>query len=87
MSRKHNTQHSRSQSKYPERLKKRGVSSASVRMEDLETLRKRQGYYDAPAPVFNFGYPKAEAASGFRNRVRPRPSYGYNQFSPLTEAF
>lgn len=41
MSRKHNTKHNRKRSNYPLRLKKRGVSSASVRMDDLETLRKR----------------------------------------------
>lgn len=43
MARKHNTKHNRGQSKYPQRLKMRGMSSAAVRMEDIETLRKRQG--------------------------------------------
>jgi hypothetical protein len=39
MARKHNTKHSRTRSHYPERLQRRGVSSASVRMPDLDTLR------------------------------------------------
>lgn len=46
MARKHNTKHNRSQSKYPQRLKVRGMSSASVRMEDIETLRKRQTRFE-----------------------------------------
>jgi hypothetical protein len=41
MARKHNTKHSRVRSKYPARLLARGVSSASVRMLDLDQLRKR----------------------------------------------
>lgn len=42
---KYNTQHPmRSNSKYPDRLRKRSVSSVSVRMESLETLRRRQGF-------------------------------------------
>lgn len=46
MSKKHNTKHhQRGQSKYPQRLKGRGVSSASVRMENLETLQRRQTMY------------------------------------------
>lgn len=51
MSRKHNTKHNqRSTSKYPERLKKRGQTSASVRMPEVDSLRKRQdreGYFDS----------------------------------------
>ena len=46
MSGKYNTQHHRGLSNYPQRLKRRGVSSASVRMESLDTLRKRQGFND-----------------------------------------
>lgn len=42
MSRKHNTKHARSKSRYPLRLKARGVTSAGARMLDLETLRKRR---------------------------------------------
>ena len=40
MARKHNTKHNRSRSHYPDRLKRRGLSSASVRMPDLDTLRR-----------------------------------------------
>lgn len=44
MSGKYNRQHpQRSNSKYPERLLRRGMSSASVRMEAVEVLRRRQG--------------------------------------------
>jgi hypothetical protein len=44
VSRKHNTKHAwRGQSHYPERLQARGLTSRSVRMLDLESLRKRQG--------------------------------------------
>jgi len=43
---KYNTRHNRAMSRYPERLKKRSMSSAAVRMESLEVLRKRQGYFD-----------------------------------------
>lgn len=42
MARKHNCRHARSASRYPDRLQARGMSSASVRMPDLETLRRRQ---------------------------------------------
>lgn len=43
MSTKHNTKHpDRGKSRYPARLKARGQTSASVRMEPLETLRVRQ---------------------------------------------
>jgi hypothetical protein len=43
LSRKHNTKHpDRSISHYPDRLAARGVSSASVRMQPLPSLRKRQ---------------------------------------------
>ena len=41
MSRKHNTKHHRSKHNYARRLAARGVSSAAVRMDDLETLRRR----------------------------------------------
>jgi hypothetical protein len=42
VSRKHNTKHpDRSISHYPGRLVKRGISSAGVRMMDLDLLRKR----------------------------------------------
>lgn len=47
MSRKHNTKHNRSQSNYKKRLKADGLNKAP-RMEDVETLRRRQGYV---APV------------------------------------
>lgn len=54
MSKKCNTKHPwRSNSNYPQRLKARGVSSASVRMEDVETLRKHQMVY-APQPTEAF---------------------------------
>lgn len=43
-SRKHCVRHNRAKSNYPERLRRRGLSSVSVRMEGLEILRKRQGY-------------------------------------------
>ena len=43
MARKHNTKHRRSRSNYPERLKKRGETSRSVRMPTLAELRKRAG--------------------------------------------
>lgn len=43
MSRKYNTKHQRGRSHYPERLKRRGLTSVSVRMADLATLRRRQG--------------------------------------------
>ncbi len=42
MSRKHNTKHRRTRSRYVDRLRKRGQSSASVRMEDVDVLRVRQ---------------------------------------------
>jgi hypothetical protein len=42
MSRKHNTKHpQRNRSRYPQRLTARGISSAGVRMMDLDTLRRR----------------------------------------------
>jgi|HubBroStandDraft_5_1064220.scaffolds.fasta_scaffold279422_2 hypothetical protein len=42
MSRKHNCKHpERGVSNYPRRLSDRGVSSASVRMMDLDLLRRR----------------------------------------------
>jgi len=41
MARKHNTKHARVRSKYPLRLWARGVSGASVRMPDLDTLQHR----------------------------------------------
>lgn len=47
MARRHNTKHlDRGRSKYPERLKARGVTTAQVRMPDLATLRKRAGVRD-----------------------------------------
>ena len=58
MSRKHNTKHTRKRSRYPERLKKRGMSSAAVRMDDLETLRKRAGRRD------DFGLLSSDYADG-----------------------
>jgi len=42
VSRKHNTKHRRTRSRYVDRLRKRGQSSASVRMEDVDVLRARQ---------------------------------------------
>lgn len=41
MSRKHNVKHNRSKSRYPDRLRARGVTGASVRMPTVETLRKQ----------------------------------------------
>jgi hypothetical protein len=42
MSRKHNTKHpERGRSHYPQRLTARGISSAGVRMMDLDLLRRR----------------------------------------------
>jgi hypothetical protein len=44
MSGKYNRKHpQRGRSRYPERLEKRGVTGVTVRMEDLKTLRRRQG--------------------------------------------
>lgn len=43
MARKHNVKHRRSRSNYPERLKKRGETSKSVRMSTLQQLRDRAG--------------------------------------------
>lgn len=42
MSRKHNTKHERGKSRYPLRLRKRGLTRAP-KLEDVHTLRKRQG--------------------------------------------
>ncbi len=42
MSRKHNTKHRRNKSRYRDRLRRRGQTSATVRMEDAEVLRVRQ---------------------------------------------
>ena len=41
MSRKHNCKHHRSKHNYARRLASRGVSGVVVRMDDLETLRRR----------------------------------------------
>lgn len=46
MSRRYNTKHNRVRSRYPQRLKKRGLTSVSVRMASLSTLRRRQGARD-----------------------------------------
>jgi hypothetical protein len=43
MARKHNAKHQRSRSHYLERLQRRGQSGATVRMPDVEDLRKTQG--------------------------------------------
>lgn len=43
MARRYTTRHNRTRSNYPLRLKKRGLTSASVRMDDLRTLRRRHG--------------------------------------------
>ena len=43
MSRKYHVKHHRSRSHYTDRLKRRGQSSASVRMASLEDLRRIQG--------------------------------------------
>lgn len=42
MAGKYNTRHNRSMSKYPERLRARGMNNVSVRMEDVEVLRRCQ---------------------------------------------
>ena len=42
MSRKYHVRKQRSRSNYPARLKRRGMTSATVRMEDTEVLRTRQ---------------------------------------------
>ena len=43
MTRRYHTKHHRTRPRYPERLKRRGETSVSVRMEDLDTLRRRHG--------------------------------------------
>jgi hypothetical protein len=48
----------RSKSHYPERLKRRGLTSAMVHMESLDTLRKRQGD-SLKAPRIKGGIPSA----------------------------
>lgn len=62
MSGKYNTPHPfRAQSRYPERLKQRGMTNVTVRMEDLDTLRrnaiKRGDYVEVLSanefPAFN----------------------------------
>jgi hypothetical protein len=40
MSRKHNTKHARTRSHYPERLKARGETGATVRMKSLAELNR-----------------------------------------------
>ncbi len=49
MSRKHNTKHRRSKSRYIDRLRRRGQSPATVRMEDVDVLRVRQARQAAAA--------------------------------------
>lgn len=45
MAGKYNTRHDmRGKSRYPDRLKKRGETNVTVRMPDIETLRRWQGY-------------------------------------------
>ncbi len=51
VSRKHNCRHNRSKSRYPERLRARGQSSATVRMLDLDTLRHVQARRYALEPA------------------------------------
>jgi len=68
MSGKYNTQHPmRGNSRYPERLQKRGLSSKSVRMYDLETLRRLQ-HATMPSLTMD-GFPDFE---GKRNNWRRR---------------
>lgn len=66
MAGKYNTQHpTRGNSNYPARLRKRGVSSASVRMYDVETLRRLQ---HAATPAMSW-FPEFD---GRRNNWRRR---------------
>jgi hypothetical protein len=41
MAGKYNRRHHRGLSRYPERLKRRGVTNVDVRMDDIQTLRNR----------------------------------------------
>lgn len=50
MARKHNTKHNRGVSHYPERLKKRGVSSASVAMPFFYIDEKTGNMYQRRTP-------------------------------------
>lgn len=68
MAGKYNTQHPmRGNSKYPERLRKRGMSNVSVRMESVETLRRWQG-----APMESVALQPYPAFNGKRNNWRRR---------------
>lgn len=68
MSGKYNTQHPmRSNSKYPERLRRRGMNNVNVRMEDVETLRRRQGARTETVVLQDF-----PAYNGKRNEWRRR---------------
>jgi len=49
VSRKHNTKHNRSRSRYSLRLKKRGATGKTVRMLSLYTLRRRAGMSESEA--------------------------------------
>lgn len=55
MSRKHNTRHNRKRSRYPERLRKRGLTNVDVRMDDLATLRRTAVRGGAKISVEAFG--------------------------------
>lgn len=72
MAGKYNTQHPmRGNSKYPDRLRTRGMSNVSVRMDDLDTLRRnaiRAGLYVEPLADLG-NYP---AFNGKRNNWRRR---------------
>jgi len=43
MSRKHNTKHGRSKSRYPKRLAARGITAAAARMKDHIGVNKGKG--------------------------------------------
>lgn len=49
MSRKHNTKHGRSNSRYPDRLRARSVSSRDVRMTDYVPVIHPDGLPSKPA--------------------------------------
>jgi hypothetical protein len=49
----------RTRSHYIERLRKRGITSKSVKMEDIDTLRRRQEKYIIDSPRIRGGIPAA----------------------------
>lgn len=68
MAGKYNTQHPmRGNSKYPERLRRRGMTNVTVRMEHVDVLRRRQGASSETFALYD--YP---AFNGKRNNWRRR---------------